>query len=137
MIQFHAYIYFKGECEAAFKLYERAFGAKVELLERYGDALRDPPVPEHWKNKIVRGHLRIGDSVVRASDPPAEMYVKPHGTRLSLTINNVAEAERAFAALAEGGVVHLPFQRMSPSTRFGMLADRYGMPWMITCETQN
>jgi PhnB protein len=137
MIQFNAYIYFNGECEAAFKFYERALGAKIELLERFGDAPRNPPVSENWKSKIMRGHIRVGDSVVKASDAPPGMYVKPHGTRLSLTINNVKEAEQAFALLSEGGVVHLPFQQTGLSTRFGMLADRYGMPWMINCETPN
>jgi PhnB protein len=136
-MQFNVFIYFNGECEAAFELYESALGAKIELMERYGDAPRNPPVPENWKSKIVRGQIRIGDSVVKAADPPSGMYVKPNGTRLSLTINNVKEAEQAFAALAEGGVVHLPFQQTGSSSRFGMLADRYGMPWMISCEIPN
>ena len=134
-MQVAPYLFFDGRCEEAIEFYRSAVGAEVQMLMRYKDS-PDPHqpgmVPPGAENKVMHANLRIGNSTVLASDhcgpnPPPKLQ----GFALSLTVPNEPAADRAFAALSAGGQVHMPLTKTFFSPRFGMLADRYGVMWMV------
>jgi PhnB protein len=124
------YLFFDGRCEEAIEFYRKALGAEVDMLMRF----KDSPEPQHpgtvapgLENKVMHANLRIGETSVMASDGRCEG--KPHfdGFALSLRVDTEAEADRLFAALADGGKVQMPLMRTFFAPRFGMVADRFGM----------
>ena len=128
------YLFFDGRCEEAIEFYRDALGAKVTMLMRYKDSPEPPQpgmVPPGSENKVMHASLSIGDATVLASD--GHCLGKPHfeGFSLTLTVSNDAEAERLFASLGNGGQVQMPLTKTFFSSRFGMVADRFGVPWMI------
>jgi PhnB protein len=133
-MEVNPYLEFNGQCEEAFKFYERCFGGKIEMMLRHADSPIAEQVPAEWRNSILHARLVIGDKVLLASDGPPEHYKQPQGFSVSLGINDPVEAERIFHELAEKGKVRMPFQQTFWAFRFGMVVDRYGIPWMINCE---
>src|SRR4051812_31139055 len=129
-----AYVGFKGDCEAAFKCYEEVLGAEPGLLFRYADSPVAEVVPEDWGSKIMHGSVRIGGKLLEGADVPPERYEKPKGFSLTLNISNAREAERVFETLGHGGEVLYQIAKTFWSERFGMVVDRFGIPWMINCE---
>jgi PhnB protein len=131
-MQVQPYLFFDGRCEEAVEFYRSALGAEVAMLMRF----KDSPEPcEHGMvppgEKVMHTSFRIGDTTVLASD--GECAGKPsfQGFSLSLTVPNDAEAERLFASLSEGGQVQAPLTKTFFSSCFGMVADRFGVSWMI------
>src|SRR2546423_324274 len=129
-----SYISFRGECEAAFKFYEEVLGAKPGLIFRYADTPMADVVPDGWDTKIMHGSVTIGRHVLEGADVPPERYEEPKGFSLSLNVRSVNEAERLFQELAKGGRVVYRIEKTFWSERFGMVIDRFGIPWMINCE---
>lgn len=127
------YVSYDGNCEAAFKFYEKALGAKIEMLMRNEEAPPEMPSPPERKKKIMHGRISIGGQTLMASDAPPDHFHKPQGFSVSLTVNDPAEAERKFKALLEGGSVMMPFGKTFFSRGFGMGTDQFGIPWMIYC----
>lgn len=129
------YLFFQGRCEEALEFYVRAIGAEVQMLVRFGDmpGSQSPPGAE---NKVMHAVLRIGETTVFASDGESRGTTSFEGFSLSLSASDDAQAERLFAALAEDGVVRMPLTTTAFASRIGMLADRYGVPWMIVAQTQ-
>lgn len=128
------YLFFDGRCEEAIGFYERALGAKVEVMMRYGES--PDPVPEGMlppgsERKIMHASLRIGDAVVMASDGHCAGKPAFAGFSLTYAVPDEATAKRAFDALADGGKVGMPLGKTFWSPCFGMLTDRYGVGWMI------
>jgi PhnB protein len=128
------YLFFDGRCEEAVEFYRRAIGAEVEMLMRF----RDSPEPAQpgmvapgSENKVMHAALRIGDTMVLGSDGRCLGQPNFQGFALSLTAANDAEADRLFAALAEGGQVQMALTKTFFSSRFGMVADRFGVSWMV------
>lgn len=128
------YLFFNGDCEAAFRFYEQHLGAKLDALLTHEGTPAAKEVPPEWENKILHGKLTIDDDVLMASDAPPGRYQKPQGFFVSLSVKEPAEAERIFDALAEKGIVQMPIQETFWAVRFGMVVDRFGIPWMINCE---
>jgi PhnB protein len=126
------YLLFDGCCEEAVEFYKRALGAEVNMLLRYKESPEQQPgmVKPGYENKIMHASFRIGDSMIMASDD-CTGHPTFQGFSLSLTVKNEAEADRAFAALSEGGQVRMPLTKTFFSSRFGMLADRFGVAWMV------
>ncbi|MFO1463255.1 MAG: VOC family protein [bacterium] len=125
------YLFFDGRCEEAIEFYRKALGAEVEMLMRYKenpDPSRNPPGSAE---KIMHASLRIGSSRVMASDGNCTGKPSFQGFSLSVSAANEAEADRLFAALAEGGQVQMPLAKTFFSPRFGMVADRFGVLWMV------
>lgn len=91
-------------------------------------------VPSGWRNKIMHARLAVGDKVLMGSDAPPERYEGSNGFSVTLGIDDPVDAERIFHALAESGTVQMPIQETFWAVRFGMLIDRFGIPWMINCE---
>ncbi|HKB82140.1 MAG TPA: VOC family protein [Burkholderiales bacterium] len=128
------YLFFDGRCEEAIEFYRSKLGAKVEMMMRFSDSPEPHPpgmVPPGSEKKIMHSSFRIGETVVMASD--GHCLGKPSfgGFSLSISVPNDAEAERLFAALGEGGQVQMPMNKTFFSSRFGMVADRFGVSWMV------
>jgi PhnB protein len=130
-MQSSAYLIFDGNCEAAFKFYQQVLGGKLEAMVSSVGTPIEQQVPPERRNKILHARLNLGDSVLMGMDAPPERYQKPTGFFVSLGAQSVAEAERTFGALAEGGQVEMPLQQTFWATRFAMFVDRFGTPWMI------
>jgi PhnB protein len=133
-MQVQSYLFFDGRCEEAVEFYKRALGAKVEMLMRFKEAPDPPPpgtVPPGFDDKIMHTSFRIGDTVVMASDGCTDGKANFKGFSLSLALEKEADADRFFAALADGGAVQMPLGKTFWSPRFGMLTDRFGVGWMI------
>lgn len=128
------YLNFKGECEAAFKFYEQSLGARMGEVFRYGGSPMAHQAPAGWQDKIMHGNLTLGDQVLMGADVAPDRYEAPQGFSLSLQIKSTAEAERVFRELAEGGRIIVPLEKTFWAERFGMLVDRFGIPWMINCD---
>jgi PhnB protein len=128
------YLMFNGRCEQAVEFYRKAVGAEVEMMMRFKESPEPPPpgtVPAGYENKIMHTSFRIGQTTIMASDGCGEK-TKFEGFSLSLSVPSEAEADRAFAALADGGQVRMPLTKTFWSPRFGMLEDRFGVGWMIS-----
>jgi PhnB protein len=133
-MQVQSYLFFNGRCEEAVEFYKKALGAKVEMLMRFKEAPDSPPpgmLPPGSDNKVMHASLRIGDTVVMASDGECTGNQNFQGFSLSLAVTKEAEADRLFAALADGGQVQMPLGKTFWSPRFGMLTDRFGVGWMV------
>jgi len=133
-VKVQPYLFFDGRCEEALEFYRKALGAEVPMLMRFKDSPEPPQpgmVPPGSENKVMHASLRIGDTTVMASD--GECHGKPHFDGFSLTVSaaDEAEAKRLFAALADGGQVRMPLTKTFFSPSFGMLADRFGVGWMV------
>ena len=136
-MQVQPYLFFDGRCEEAVEFYRSALGAEVVMLMRFKDSPDPPPpgmVPPGGENKVMHMALRVGDAMVLASDGRCSGQPSFKGFALSLTAANEAEADRLFAALAEGGQVQMPLTKTFFSPRFGMAADRFGVSWMVYVE---
>jgi PhnB protein len=133
-MQLNPYLLFNGQCEAAFRFYEKCLGGKIEAMLTHEGTPAEQDVPPEWRKKILHARLTVGDEVLMASDAPPERYEKPQGFSVSLNIDNAGEAERIFRALSENGKVHMPMQQTFWAERFGMCVDRFGTPWMVNCE---
>lgn len=133
-LEVSAYVSFKGDCEAAFKYYVEELGAKPGLLFSYANSPMADVVPDGWESKIMHGSVTIGGNLLEGADAPPERYEKPQGFALSLNVATAEEAERVFEKLEDGGKVLYPIARTFWSERFGMVVDRFGIPWMINCE---
>ena len=130
-MQLQPYLMFEGRCEEAAKFYEKALGAKIEKLVRFKDSPDPGMCPSSDGNKVMHMSLRIGETMVLASDGRCEGRPSFQGFSLSLNVSSEAEAERLFAALADGGQVQMPLTKTFFSPRFGMVVDRFGVSWMI------
>jgi PhnB protein len=129
-----AYLFFDGRCEEALAFYQRALGAELTMMMRFKEAPDAPPpgtVPAGSENKVMHAALRIGDTTVMASDGRCQGKPSFQGFALCITAANEAQADRTFAALADGGQVQMPLGKTFFSPRFGMVTDRFGVSWMV------
>jgi PhnB protein len=127
------YLFFNGRCEEAIEFYRKALGAEVQMLMRFKESPEPPPpgkMPSGWENKVMHSSVRIGETVVMASDGCGEGS-SFEGFSLSLGVRTEADADRAFAALAAGGQVQMPLSKTFWSARFGMVTDKFGVGWMV------
>ncbi len=125
------YLFFDGRCEEALEFYRRALDAEVVGVHRFKDSPNPEMAPPGGGDKVMHASIRIGDTTLMASDGQCTGKQSYQGFSLSLTVSNVAEAEKRFAALADGGQVQMPLTQTFFSPRFGMVADRFGVSWMI------
>jgi len=128
------YLFFDGRCEEAIEFYKRNLCATQSMLMRFKDSPEPQQpgmVPPGGENKVMHAQFQVGDTTVMASDGRCGGKPKFDGFALSLTFPTTAEADRAFAALAEGGQVQMPLTETFFSPRFGMVADRFGVSWMV------
>ena len=132
------YLFFDGRCEEAIEFYRRALGAEVLMLMRNKDSPEPAPpgvLPPGSDDKVMHAALRIGKSTVMASDGHCDGKPEFRGFALSIAADTVIEAERMFNALADGGKVQMPLAQTFWSPKFGMVADRFGVSWMVSVTT--
>jgi PhnB protein len=131
------YLFFEGRSEEAIEFYRRVLGAEVKMLMRWKDC--PVPMPQQQpgrENNVMHAQVQIGDTEVMMSDGECGGQAKFQGFSLTLNVASEAEADRLFAALSEGGQVRMPLGKTFFSQRFGMLADRFGVGWMIIVPAQ-
>lgn len=133
-MQLNPYLFFNGDCEAAFKFYAECLGGQIIALHTFAEMPAEHPVVAEQRNWIMHARLLVGDAVLMGSDTPPEHFKESQGMNVSLSIDDPAQAERIFHALADGGTVRMPIEETFWAVRFGMLTDRFGTPWLINCE---
>jgi len=136
-MQVQPYLCFEGRCEEALEFYRKALGAKVEMLMRFKESPDPNMCPAGASgDKVLHSSFTIGDTQVMASDGRCTGKPSFEGIALSITAPGEANAEKLFAALADGGQVQMPLAKTFFSPRFGMVADRFGVSWMVIVPPQ-
>jgi PhnB protein len=134
------YLTFDGQAREAFTFYEQALGGTLEAMMSFAEAPDSESIPAEYAERIMHTCLRLGDSLLMASDTLPGMtcgsgdYEGIKGCSVSLHPDSVAEAERLFAALAAGGRIEMPLEKTFWAERFGTLVDQFGVSWMVNCE---
>ncbi|MGH6837952.1 MAG: VOC family protein [Methylocella sp.] len=131
-MQVQPYLFFEGRCEEAVEFYRKALGAEITMLLRFKESPDPSTCPSGTLDKVMHMSFRVGDTTLLASDGRCSGQPNFQGLSLSLTAPSDSEAERLFAALAKGGQVQMALTKTFFSSRFGMVADRFGVPWMIS-----
>jgi PhnB protein len=134
MMKLNPHLSFSGQCEAAFSFYQRLFGGKCVTMLKYGDSPMAEQVPPEWRGKIVHATLTAADFVLMGADVLPGHYERPQGFAVMLGMDNPADAERIYHALAENGKVQMPLQKTFWADAFGVVVDRFGIPWEINCK---
>jgi PhnB protein len=132
-MQINPYLFYNGNCEAAFRFYEKALGAEIEALMMHEGTPAAAQTPPEWQKKILHGKISIDGEVLMASDAPPGHFQQPQGFSVALQVEDPADAERKFKALSEGGTVSVPFTKTFFAKGFGMCVDQFGVPWMVNC----
>lgn len=132
-MQFHPYLMFDGQCEEAFKFYERVLGGEIAAMMRFEGSPAEDSVPPEWRGKIMHARLVVDGMTLMGSDAP-QGFERPQGFSISINIDKPAEAERIFNALGEDGEIRMKMEETFWARRFGMVVDRFGTPWMVNCE---
>ena len=133
-MKLYPHLAFNGECEAAFQFYAQCFGGEIVTMLAYGNSPMAEQAPPEWRGKILHATLNFGENVLAGSDSLPGQYEQPKGFQVLLGVDDPVEAERIFHALAENGRVLMPIQQTFWARRFGVLVDRFGIPWEINCE---
>ena len=127
------YLSFNGDCGPAFRFYEQCLGGKITFMMTYGESPMAADTPAELRGRIMHTSLEWRGHVLQGADAP-HGYQKPQGIAVALPLKDVAEADRIFQGLAESGTIQFPIQETFWAKRFGMVTDRFGIPWMINCE---
>ena len=129
----HPYLAFDGNCRQAFEFYEACLRGKITFLMTNGESPMASRMPAGEHGRIMHVSLEWNGQTLAGADTPPGHYRAPQGFHIALNLTDCAEAERIFAALSAGGAVEMPLQQTFWAQRFGMLTDRFGVPWMINC----
>ena len=127
-------LHFNGQCEAAFKFYEKCLGAKIAFMLTWGNSPMASQAPAGFANKILHGRITLGTTDIVGGDVAAEHYEQPRGFSILLSMEEPDVAERIFGELSEKGKVQLPLQKTFWAERFGSVVDQFGIAWEVNCE---
>ncbi len=133
-MEVNPYLNFNGNCEEAFKFYEKHLGGKIETIHTFAGSPMESQLPPEWRNKVMHIRMKVGITVLMGSDGPGDRYRAPQGFSVSLNLKDPAEADRVYAALSANGEVLMAIQQTFWAKRFAMFTDSFGIPWMINCE---
>jgi PhnB protein len=131
------YLSFDGRCAEAFDFYAHVLGGTVEAKHTWGETPHASDLPPEQHGKIMHSSLRVGDRLIFGADAPPEWRSKPEGFSVSVNVDDAEEGRRIFDALAEGGTVKMGFEPTFWSKGFGMLVDRYEIPWMVNVDASS
>ena len=133
-MQVNPYLSFKGQCEAAFKLYEQCLGAQVGTIFRYAGTPMADQVPADWQDKVMHGSVTFGDQVLMGGDVAPDRYEEPKGFSLSRPHRQPDRGRSHLSRTGPDGRILMPLEKTFWAERFGMVVDRFGIPWLINCE---
>lgn len=133
-MQLAPYLYFNGDCKEAFERYASVLGGKIVRMMPHAGSPAESRTPPEWLDKIMHARMVVGDQVLMASDAPPGHQHSAGRFSVSVNVKEPAEADRIFHALAEGDKVFMPIAETFWALRFGMVTDRFGIPWMVNCE---
>jgi PhnB protein len=125
------YLGFDGRCREAFEFYARCFDGRIESMLTHGDAPIRDEVPAEWHPKIMNAHLVAGDLELMGADSPPGQHAHPQGLFVAVILDDDATAERVFEQLSQGGTISMPMAETFWASRFGMVTDRFGIPWAV------
>ena len=135
-MKLNCYLLFDGNCEEAFNFYQKTLGGEIKAMMKHEGSPAAKGVPAEWLDKILHAALEVDDTLLMASDAPPERFLKPQGFSVNIAVKSIAEAERVYRALAEGGAEIMPIEQTFWAARFGMCTDRFGIPWMVNCNVE-
>jgi PhnB protein len=128
-----SYLGFNGQCEEAFKSYEKILGGKIQGLMTYGGSPMASHFPPEMHSRVIHVRMVVGTQVLMGGDAPPQHYQAPQGLNVSITTKDPADTERIFNELSAGGKITMPLQKTFWSVLFGMTVDRFGTPWIVNC----
>jgi PhnB protein len=131
LVQLHTYLNYGGNCEEAFKFYEKYLGGKITMMMRHGEQPDGHDVPSDWARAILHARMNIGGTELLGADIPPDRFQPIRSAYLSLTLGSDQEADRVFALLSDGGQIFMPMQETFFASRFAMLRDKFGTSWML------
>jgi PhnB protein len=133
-MKWNAFLTFNGHCQAAFEFYAQCFGGEIVTLLTWGNSSMADQAPAGFTGKILHATLRVGDNLLSGYDAPPAQYSPPRGFYIQFNIDDPAEANRVFHALAENGSIEMPLQKTFWAVAYGHVIDQFGVPWAINCE---
>lgn len=136
-MQINLHLTFNGQCQKAFEFYRDLLGGSITLMQTYGESAMGKPIHKDWQDKIVHAGLVLNDRVLAGVDILPGEYQKPQGFFVLLEIDELPEVERIFNALSECGEIKMPLQETFWTKAFGVLVDRFGIPWELTYTQAN
>ena len=133
-MKWYPHLAFNGQCEAAFRFYERCLGAKIAVMLTWVDSPVASDAPPGFGDKILHATLTVGDNMLAGSDSLPGQYQQPQGLHILVNIGDPVEGERIFNALAENGTIAVPYQKTFWAAGFGVLTDQFGISWELNAE---
>ena len=130
-MQLHTYLNYGGNCEEAFKFYEKHLGGKITMLMKHGENPDKQQVPPGWENAVLHARMDLGGTELLGADIPPTLFQPIRSAYLTLTLSSDQEADRVFALLSDGGQIFMPMQDTFFASRFAMLRDKFGTSWML------
>src|SRR4051812_45126917 len=132
-MQMNAYMFYNGNCEAAFEYYVKVLGGEINAMFRYEGTPAAEHVPADWQQKIMHAKMTVDGDELMGSDAPPDKFKPAQGCAVVVHFTDPAEADRKFAGLAEGGVITMPLEQTFWASRYGMCIDKFGVPWIVNC----
>lgn len=133
-VKLYTYLNYGGNCRQAFDFYVQHLDGKLVFLQTHGEMPNSQGQPADWKDKVLHARLELGESVLMAADIPPDRFQPMRSAYLTLIIDTIAEAERIYALLVEGGEIFMKMEETFFAHRFAMLRDRFGTSWMLINE---
>jgi PhnB protein len=130
-VQLHTYLNYGGNCEEAFRFYEKNLGGQITMLMRHGEQPDASTVPPEWRNAVLHARMHLGGTELLGADIPPDRFQPMRSAYLTLTLDSDVEADRVFTLLSDGGQIFMPMQETFFASRFAMLRDRFGTSWML------
>jgi PhnB protein len=130
-VQLHTYLNYGGNCEEAFRFYEKHLGGKITMIMKHGEQPGGNQGPPGWENAVLHARLNLGGTELLGADIPPDRFQPIRSAYLSLTVDSDVEADRVFQLLSERGEIFMPMQETFFASRFSMFRDRFGTSWML------
>jgi len=130
-VQLHTYLNYGGNCEEAFRFYEKHLGGKITMMMRHGEQPDGRAVAADWAHAVMHARMDIGGTELLGADIPPDRFQPMRSAYLSLTLDSDEEADRVFGLLSDGGQIFMPMQETFFASRFAMLRDKFGTSWML------
>lgn len=133
-MKLYTYLNYGGTCRQAFEFYAKHLGGRITMLTTHAEQPQAERVPANWKDAVLHARIELGDTVLFGADIPPDIFKPIRSAYLTLLLDSVADAERIYGLLSEGGEIFMPMEETFFARRFAQLRDRFGTSWMLLCE---